>query len=215
LFADFVVVTESPIDSVVIEQLLRDANVDIESLGMSILTVDGVASLPHMFHLLQALSIPAAFVVDKDYFVPYRNGNVRANSLDGNGYPTYAASARRGTLLFDLFPREKDRGRVVAALVNNHTQAMDLLQQVRFFCFRFALEVDLVAARATRERLYELARIPETARTERALLGRKDALKDQSTLLRSMSGLSAAQLPNSFKRLRKELPLLARDAQAI
>lgn len=215
LFADFVVVTESPIDSNVVEQLLREAEVPIEELGMTILSVDGIPSLPHMYHLLKELQIPAAFVVDKDYFVPYRNGNDRKQSLDSKGYPCFSPTQKPRTLLPLLFPRDKDRDALLDALVNHHTEAMNMLEEVNFFCFRYALEIDLVAAPTSRERLYDLTGLTGENRTELQLLSKKDALKDQSYLLQSFTGVPAAKLPYSFRRLRSRLVELAKVARPI
>lgn len=215
LFANFVVVTESPIDRLVVDQLLRDAGVDIEALGMTVLAIDGVRSLPHMYHLLKVLDIPAAFVVDKDYFLPYKNGNNRANSLGANGYPMYASTPKEESLLKSLFPRKDDQVKLVDALMNNHTDAMRILQEVNFFCFRWALEVDLVAARGTRERLYDLLKLSPPQRTESHLLSQKRQLKDEATLLEAITAIPSSQLPNSYKRLRRVLPVLAEAARPL
>lgn len=213
LFANFVVVTESPIDAVVVEHLLREADVPIEQLGMTILAVDGISSIPHMFFLLKELGIPSAFVVDKDYFVLYRENNQRKDSLNSRGYPTYSPTEKKGSLLSELFPKKKDRDDLLDSLINNHTTAMNILQEVNFFCFQFALEVDLVAATKSRERLYEITNMASEDRNERNLLAKKSALKDQSYLLRAFTGLPAKNLPYSFRRLRTQLPAMARAAR--
>lgn len=215
LFADFVVVTESPIDANVVEQLLREADVSIEELGMTIFSVDGIPSIPHMFHLLKELQIAAAFVVDKDYFIPYRENNERDKSLNSKGYPTFSPTAKRTSLLTELFPKQKDREALLDALVNHHANAMNILQTQNFFCFKYALEVDLVAAPESRERLYNLTNLVGDDRHEKKLLTKKDALKNQAYLLQSFTGLPVKNLPNSFKRLRTQLPAMARAAHSI
>lgn len=215
LFADFVVVTESPIDANVVEQLLREADVSIEELGMTIFSVDGIPQIPHMFYLLKALQISAAFVVDKDYFVPYRNNNQRDKSLNSKGYPTYSPTVKKHSLLAELFPKQKDRDALLDALVNHHGHAMDILQTTKFFCFKFALEVDLVASSESRERLYDLTNLVGDDRNEKKLLAKKDALKDQAYLLQSFTGLPVKNLPYSFRRLRSQLPAMARASRSI
>lgn len=214
LFADFVVVTESPIDSSVIEQLLREARVPIEELGITIFSVDGIASIPHMYFLLKELSIPTAFVVDKDYFVPYLNKNVRAESLNSRGYPRYSAAMKPRTLLPKLFPNQVERDELLNALVHRHAIAMDILQRVNFFSFAYALEVDLVSAQEPRERLFDLTGLTGADRTEKKLLEKKDALKEQAYLLQSFTGLPANKLPASFRRIRTRLPMLVRAARS-
>lgn len=215
LFADFVIVTESPIDSNVVDQLLREAGVEIEERGMTIFSVDGIPSIPHMYYLLRELSIPTAFVVDKDYFVPYRNNNDRKKSIDSKGFPLYRAEAKQRSLLSTLFPSPKDQGSLLHALVNNHRAAMDILQSVNFFAFRYSLEVDLVSVPATRERLFDLTGLTGVDRTEKNLLAKKDALKDQAYLLKSFTGVPPNRLPASYQRLRSKLPVIAAAARTI
>lgn len=213
LFADFVVVTESPIDAAVLSQLLRDAGEDAESLGMSVIPLDGVESIDYMYFLLHGLGIHSAYVVDKDYFLPYRAGE-RVKSLDSKGYPQYGPNPKTGTLLERLFPKAADRANVVNSLHTNHSAAMELLRSVGFFCFRYSLEVDLVAAREPRDRLFSHCRVATNARTESELLlnhGKK--IKSQQALLTAVTGLPARSLPNSYKSLRRELPSMARVAR--
>lgn len=213
IFADFVTVTESPVDSAVILALLQDAGSDPAELGMSVAALDGVDQIPHMFHILNELGIASAFVVDKDYFLPYRNGD-RKSSLDANGYPQYTAKAKTDSLLPVLFPKAADQSQVVGHLVNNHQRAMATLREVGFFCFRYALEVDLVVGQETRRRLFDRLNVPAADRTERHLLVDKaKAIKRQETLLPALTGLKPTSLPLSYRSLRSELPKLAKAAR--
>lgn len=210
IFADFVTVTESPIDSVVILALLQEAGADPADLGMSVVALDGVDQIPHMFHILRELGIASAFVVDKDYFLPYKNGERKA-SLDSKGYPQYKAEAKPDSLLSTLFPEASDCSKVVAQLAGNHQQAMASLREVGFFSFRYAMEIDLVVAQETRTRLFDRLNVPEADRTERHLLTAKaKAIKRQEALLPVLAGLKPTSLPYSFKALRSELPKMAK-----
>lgn len=213
LFADFVVVTESPIDSNVIEQVLREADVSLEEIGMTIFSIDGIPSLPHMFHLLKTLQIPAAFVVDKDYFVPYSNNNERKKSLNSKGYPTYSPTLKSKSLLPILFPSPKEREALLDALVNHHTNAMEILLSANFFCFQYSLEIDLVATPTARERLYDMTGLDGDDRTEINLLSKKDALKDQAYLLKACTGVPTGKLPRSYRKIRTQLPIMAKAAR--
>lgn len=213
IFADFVAVTESPIDSAVILALLQEAEVDPAELGMSVVALDGVDQIPHMFHILRELGIASAFVVDKDYFLPYKNGERKA-SLDSKGYPQYKAEPKMDSLLSALFPKASDYGNVVAQLTDNHQQAMASLREVGFFCFRYAMEIDLVVAQETRNRLFDRLNVPANDRTELHLLTVKaKAIKRQEALLPVFAGLKPINLPYSYKALRSELPKLARAAR--
>lgn len=213
IFADFVTVTESPIDSVVVLALLQEAGADPAELSMSVVALDGVDQIPHMFHILHELGIASAFVVDKDYFLPYKNGE-RKVSLDSKGYPQYKAEAKVDSLLSTLFPKASDYSKVVAQLAGNHQQAMASLREVGFFCFRYAMEIDLVVAQETRNRLFDRLNVPEADRTERHLLTAKaKAIKRQEALLPVLAGLKSTNLPYSYKALRSELPKMAKAAR--
>ncbi len=214
LFADFVVVTESPIDAAVVGQVLADAGEDVDSLGISVLPLDGVPSIKYVYYLLRGLGIDAAYVVDKDYFLPYRAGD-RASSLDSNGFPQYAMVPKTGTLLEELFPKPTLRAVVVKQLHQNHSAAMESLRDVGFFCFRYSLEVDLVGASEPRDRLFDYMKIPRASRTQRELLvGKYKGIKSQEALLKAVAGLQPKSLPNSYKSLRRELPKMAKEARA-
>jgi len=96
LFADFVV-TESPIDAAVVERLLEDAGTPTDQLGVSIVSLDGgvgKGTVDDMFQLLRGLQIDAAYVVDRDYFVPYKNGPGMPVSTAAGSPSTKRASNR-------------------------------------------------------------------------------------------------------------------------
>ncbi|MBO1031393.1 AAA family ATPase [Tessaracoccus sp. SD287] len=213
LFADFVIVTESPIDAAVLSQVLTDAGEDIESLGVSVISLDGVESIDYMYYLLHGLGIESSYVVDKDYFLPYRAGD-RASSLDPKSFPQYGPTPKSGTLLEIIFPKATAREAVAKQLTANHSAAMELLREVGFFCFRYSLEIDLVGAAGPRERLHDHLRVPLARRTTRELLvNNYKKIKSQEALLKAVTGLAAKGLPNSYKSLRRELPRMARAAR--
>lgn len=214
MFADLVVVVESPIDAAALAELLGDAGSHPNDSGISIVSLDGVEAIEHMYHLLKELDIESAYVVDKDYFLPYRVNNERKLSLDARGYPQYGSSPKKGSLLQTMFPEQIDRDRLVSQLLGNHSDAMATLREVGFFCFRYSLEVDLVAAEEPRNRLHEYLKVPEAQRSESELLvNRQKRIKQQDAVIMALSGLPARSLPNSYKSLRRELPRLAAAAR--
>ncbi len=211
LFADFVVVVEGPADAAVVASLLADAGADVASLGINIVTLGSVTSIGHMYHLMKELEIASAYIVDKDYFLPYSKDD-RQRSLNASGYPQYRAVAKSGTLLSTLFPKTGDHSKLVHSLHSNHTEAMKMLRTVGVFCFRYALEIDLVAARETRQRLFQYMAIPPAEQTELHLLTKRHTnkgLKSIDAIVDAISGLPPTSLPNSFKAIRREIPIMA------
>jgi len=215
LFADFVVVVEGPADASVVATLLQDAGVDLAALGINIVTLDGVTSIGHMYHLMKELDVPSAYIVDKDYFLPYSK-NKRDLSLDATGYPQYQSIVKSGTLLPTLFPKLGDQAKILKNLHDNHTEAMKMLRAVGVFCFRFALEIDLVASQAPRGRLYAHLGVAAHEQTENHLLTKRysnSGIKSVEAIVQAISGLPPTGLPNSYKAIRREIPIMALAAR--
>jgi putative ATP-dependent endonuclease of the OLD family len=217
LFADYVVVTESPIDAAVIERLLEDAGKPADQIGISVVSVDGgvgKGSIDYMFHLLRGLQIDAAYVVDRDYFLPYKRGN-RDSSLDSRGFPQYQAKLQPASLLSEIMPKVAIRKKLVDDLAERPSEALKTLSTLGFFCFMWALEVDLVNAATPRGRIFEQLQIPADRRSTRELLvNRGKVIKKQEVLLGAITGLAASALPYSYRALRRELPRLAEEARS-
>lgn len=213
LFADLVVATESPIDSAVVEQLLSDAGEDIRELGISLVSLNGKENLRYLFHLLDALAIPYAFVVDRDYFLKFK-GDTRKDSLNKEGYPQYLAELQPSCVLPRLGLRESHLNRLTTDLAVHPTKAFRELTDLGFFCFMWDIEIDLVRSSNARERFYGRLNIPTEDRNAEFLLKkRSSAIKKQEALIPVVEGLPPQSLPSSYKALRRELPLRARAAK--
>ncbi|SDS83253.1 ATP-dependent nuclease [Microterricola viridarii] len=215
LFADFVVVVEGPADTAVVNTLMQDAGVDTAELGMNIVTLGGVTSIAHMYYLMRELDIASAYVVDKDYFLPYSKSD-RAASLDSAGYPQYQSVAKSGTLLPVLFPKTSDQATLTRHLHRNHAEAMKMLRPLGFFCFRYALEVDLVAAQKPRAKMFASLKVAASDQNEKHLLTKRYAskgIKSLEVIVDAITGIPPVALPNSYKALRRELPLMAQAAR--
>jgi putative ATP-dependent endonuclease of OLD family len=208
-FADHVLVTESPIDAAVIDQMLSDSGIDLASSGIATVPLDGVGSLGYVFHLLRGLDIKSTFIVDKDYFVPY-SAPTRDQSLDSRGFPKYGNSLKSGTVLAWLFPRAADRNRFEKELLSSHANASAMLEQVGFHCFKWSLEVDLVSSPSTRAQLFATMNVPLANQTELELLvTRKKVLKRQATLVNAISGMDPRGLPAEYRGIRRALKTIS------
>lgn len=208
-FADFVLVTESPIDMAVISQVMDDAEQPLSESNISGISLDGVGSLSYVFHLLSGLNIQSGFVVDKDYFLPYLNGELEQSRGSG-GFPKYAQTLKSDTVVDWLFPKVSDRTKFEAALSSNHARAEEMLRQVGWHCFRWSLEADLVATKTTRTKLFGQFGISGAMQTtDELLVGRKKALKKQDTLVRAVTGVATTGLPRSYRGIRAALKAVA------
>ncbi|MBU1691599.1 MAG: AAA family ATPase [Gammaproteobacteria bacterium] len=205
-FSNFVILTESPIDAELVKELLRQAKTDTVTHSVSILSVDGVQSLPYAYHLLRALDLDFATVVDKDYFMPYLHDELET-SRDARGFPRYRKEFNKGTLLENMLPSTAERATLLNLFHGNHSRAMDILEKFNVFCFKWSLEIDLVNSTTARQLLFQGLNIAGGDQTTNTLLvTRKKALKKLETLLPVVQGVQPSNLPNSYKRLRRTLP---------
>lgn len=219
-FANFVILTESPIDSEIVSLLLEKAGIDKAAYGVSIIPLDGVTSVPYAYHLLKALNLEFATIVDKDYFMPYLNDALDADpprgvvgSRDARGFPKYRKIFKTDTLLESMVPDATDRDNLLHLFHANHSRAMDILERANVFCFKWSLEIDLVNSTIARDLLFDQLSVPATARDTIALLvEKKKAIKKLETLHPVINVLEPSNLPNSYKRLRKMLPDLIKKA---
>ena len=109
-----------------------------------------------------------------------------------------------------LVPSQSTRSRLIDDLARRPSDALKPLSELGFFCFMWALEVDLVNAATPRSRMFDHFQIPDDKRTTVELLkNRGKVIKKQEVLISAISGLSANALPNSYKALRREIPKLA------
>lgn len=213
-FANFVILTESPIDSEIVSLLLEKAGINKASYGVSIIHLDGVTSVPYAYHLLKALDLDFATIVDKDYFIPYLNDVLDADpskglvgSRDARGFPRYQKIFKNDTLLEFMVPDAAERVNLLHLFHANHSRAMDILEKANVFCFKWSLEIDLVNSNIARDLLFDQMNIHAASRTTNTLLvERKKAIKKLETLYPVINDLEPSNLPNSYKRLRKMLP---------
>ena len=211
-FSNFIILTESPIDSEIIRVLLSKANIDLNSSSVSILSLDGVQSLPYAFHLLNALNLDFATVVDKDYFLPYLNDELDA-SRDNGGFPKYRKQYQTSTLIESMVPDATARNLLLGLMISNHSKAMDILEKSNVFCFKWSLDIDLINSTTVRQTLYKNLNVPANEQNTTGLLvSRKKMIKKLETLLPLVQAIQPSNLPNSYNRLRKVLPQLIKKA---
>jgi hypothetical protein len=213
-FADFVIVTEGPVDAEIVRTLLAKGGVSPVSYGVSIISLDGVKSLPYVYHLLNALEIDFATVVDKDYFVPYLEDE-REKSRGTDGFPRYKKVYQSESLLEYMVKSPAERESLLKLFHSNHSRAMDVLEPSKVFCFKWCIEMDLVNSNTAASMLYDNLRVPATRRSPKTLLTDfRGALKKLENILPVVKELKPANLPNSYKRLLKSLPELIKRSRA-
>ncbi|WP_343081542.1 ATP-dependent nuclease [Ostreiculturibacter nitratireducens] len=209
-FADFVILTESPIDAELVRHLIEDGGLEFAKHSVSIVSLDGVESLPYAYHLLRQLEIDFSTVVDKDYFLPYLNDELEA-SRDARGFPRYRQQYKATCLIDLMLPDAAKRADLLNLFFTNHSRAMSVLEDVGVFCFRYSMDIDLVGSATAQGILYGRLNVPVGDRSPQGLLiGRRNQLKKLETVLGTTKALTPGSLPNSYKRIRKKIPELVR-----
>jgi len=204
-FAKFIIVVESKNDAEVFRLLLADRGIKIERYPVSILELGGVDSIKYPYHLLKTLAIPHFIIVDKDYFVPYANGDLD-NSRYNSGFPKYKYEYKDTCLIEELIPSKADRDEFLKLLQQNHAKAMDLACKYNFLCLNYCLEIDLVASNTARTLYYQILNVPPNKRnTKDLLVSYKKGIKKIENIIQVLRGVPHKNLPNAYKRIKNTL----------
>ena len=202
-FANHVIVTESPTDSEVFRNLLKQKNVVIERQGISVLELSGINSLKYAFYLLRDLSIPKTMIIDKDFFFDYQNGD-KSNSRYASGFFNYRNTFKNETLIPEILNVENKRNQIETLLTENHSRALDLTLEFDVLCMKYNMEMDLIASTTARNLIYQRLNIPVADRnTNNLLTNYEKGLKKLELLLYVIDNLPHRNLPNSYKRMIK------------
>ena len=204
-YANHVLVTESPIDSSIFSTLLDNKGIKIERKGISVLQLDGIASLKYAFYILRDLEIPKTMIIDKDFFFNYQNGD-KANSSYTSGFFNYQNVFKNEQLINEIFTNVNERQQIEGLLTTNHSRALDFTVKYDVVCMKFNLEMDLVASTTAQNLIYNHLNVPLADRnTNEILVNREKALKKMDLLLYVINNLAHMNLPNSYKRLVKRI----------
>ncbi|HCF4361064.1 AAA family ATPase [Pseudomonas aeruginosa] len=214
-FSNFITICESPIDAEIIRHLLRIGGADPIKHSVSIIALDGVGSLPYVYNLLKELGFSFCTVVDKDYFLPYLNDEL-SKSRNNSGFPKYKNVYNTTCLIEEMIPQAAKRAQLLTHFHKNHSRAMDILEEANVFCFRWSLEIDLVATPSAEALLYALYNTPQQNRnTSELLINNRKSLKRLDKVLPVTTQLTPKNLPNSYKRIRKKMAELVRGAALV
>lgn len=207
-FANFVIIVESKNDAEMVKFLMRKENVDLDSLGISIIDLGGVKNLGYPLYLLNYLSIPKLIIVDKDFFLPYLNDELKL-SRNNNGFPKYRYEYKREHLkiIKSLIPNKIKREKLLELFKKNHSEAMNLLEEFNIISMNFCLEMDLIGSMSATKEFYNVLNIQlgenDSINQKKLLVERNKAIKKIENLLGVINNLQHKNLPNSYKRIKK------------
>ncbi|MFK4327527.1 putative ATP-dependent endonuclease of OLD family [Bacillus sp. RC97] len=213
-FAKFIVIVESKNDAEVVKLLLGQKGIDPDLYGVSILNLEGINNLAYPVHLLEYLNIPHFIIVDKDFFIPYINDELK-NSRNESGFPKYRYEYKDSQLIRDLIPKEADRDKLLMLFNSNHRKAMDLLGKYNIISMKYCLEMDLVASGTATKAYYEIITVTaaeQAAKTQKYLLTKRHReIKKIENIISVLKELEHKNLPNSFKRIKNVLTVKIKE----
>lgn len=203
-FSKYVVVVEGSDDAMVYERLLKNKLKD-GIVDVSFIQLGGVKSLKYPYFLLKDLDIPFTAIVDYDFFVRYKNGKLN-NSRDADGFPEYQTDLVSTPVVNDIWNTEEKKSCLSSVLGTSYSKLFDVLSSSPILCLKYCLEIDLVHAKQTRLKYYEVLHLPEENQNTRALLvERQEAIKDSTVLRDVVFGVRLVDLPSSFKKIAVEI----------
>lgn len=205
-FAKYVVITESITDAQVVEKLIEPQLGDVY-YNVSVLNLDGVKNLQYPFFLLSDLGIPFTAVVDKDVFVPYKNGKLAASRNSETFLPEYSSTLnRRNPVLNAIFNTDEMKNDLQTHVNESYTKFIEYIKKYNILSMQYCLEMDLIATDKASELYYNHYNLTGEQRNRKSLLiDRKDAVKDPTVLLEIFDGLNPNEYPFSFKKIKNVL----------
>lgn len=210
-FSRLIILVESSTDAEVVKQLLLQRGVDIDDYPVSILNLDGINNLKYPLFLLNELSLKYALIVDKDFFVPYSNGDLKTSRY-GNGFPKYANNYSDEEFVANIISSQSDRNSLLSLLRSNHSRALDLLEKYNVICMKYNLETDLIASDTATQLFFRKLNVTLATRSKQELLvNRHKQIKSLENLTHVVDSTPHKNLPNSFKRIKNVLERLIKE----
>jgi putative ATP-dependent endonuclease of OLD family len=202
-FANFVIVTESDSDSEIIEYILEKRGVNLIRKGGAMLNLDGVGKINYPFNLFKELEIPVLYILDKDFFLPYKINNNKEQSRV-NGFFTFKKEYHNNSMISNLIPNEIDRNLILDLFFENHSKAQNELNKYNIVSMNINMEMDIMKSERALNLAYEKFNITEENRNSEYLLtSHKKAVKSITSLMHFLENMEYSNYPHSLKRIIK------------
>lgn len=207
-FSNFVRIVESDIDAEVVKHLAKETKVDLDSLGITILNLDGMRNMKYPFYLTKELNIPKLIIIDKDFFLKYANDQ-KESSRYTDGFFNYKKEYNSSVLIDEIITNTSDKSDILNLFLSNHSKALDKLEKYNTICFKYNLEMDLINSKTVRNIYYQLLNITNTNQNSHFLLvNNKEAIKSIKNIDHVLNSINHSNLPHSYKRIKKYLQQL-------
>lgn len=202
-YANHIIVTEGKTDCQIFTILLERNNISLIKKGISVIELDSINSLKHIYYLLKELDIPKTVIVDKDFFFKYINNNEKSLSRNPNGYFIYETSYRGDQpLINNIFSDVNDRANLETLLRTNHTNALNIAERYDCIVMNYNLEMDILSSSSAINLMYNKLSIPPANRNLPYLfINNRKAIKEFENLKYCIENISRTNYPRSISKL--------------
>lgn len=206
-YAKRAIIVESRIDAEIVKVLAHKSSIDLSLVGCSIITLDGIKNLKYPITILRELKIPYLVIVDKDFFLPYINGELN-RSKDAEGFPMYHTEYQRLSPI-DLLITDPAKKEAVRGLLNkNHSSALDKLEEFSVISMRYNLETDLLRSKAALSFICDELGLENEERTTAHILNTRKLrkmVKSLELLMKTVETIPAGSLPRSYTKIKNAI----------
>lgn len=200
-FSNFIIITESPNDCKVVQHLLELSGVDIETLGISLIPLDGERSIKYPYAIARELDIPFLCIVDRDVFQPYKNDK-RESSLDSEGIPEYKSEFKTGSPILELIDDSDKPSLLTALSKDKYREVLSLLEKYHIITMKYALELDLISCPSYCTGFCDVLRVATENRTKSYLLKNMGkTIKKYMTINEVIDNQGTKNLPMSYRQI--------------
>lgn len=200
-FSNFIIITESANDCKVVQHLLEMNGVDIETLGISFIPLEGERNIKYPYAIATELKIPFICVVDRDVFQAYKYDK-RELSLNDEGIPEYKDELKSGSHILELI-NEQDKAAVLAAFCKEkYRDALLILEKYHIVAMRYAIEVDLIACPSYCTGFCNVLRVmPDNQNKTYLLKNMGKTIKRYTTINAVVDSQGTKNLPLSYRQI--------------
>ena len=204
-FSKFVVVGESKNDCQVFEKLVVPEIGD-KIADVSFLDAGGVEYIKYPYFLLKELRIPFIVVVDKDYFFPYANDELKESRNSRTGLPMYREELKENDVLNDIFKTQVERERAVQANNQGYRKFFEYIKDFGILSMNYCLEMDLTCSDRAREQYYILLNTMPAKKNQKYLLvENRKTIKGIEKILKIIDTIPKTSYPESYQKIKNHI----------
>lgn len=223
IFSNFVIVTESINDSLVIEHYLNESGIECKKHGIEFVSLDGVNSINYMYSILSDLEIPFLIVLDKDFIFDYSRVDSLQTEVDINGrefqvskkiretdkfgLPVYSYAEVKNGFIKNLFDSEID-SETLAELSRSRSAISDLFKEKNIIVMNYSFELDFIknptlAKHYASSNSMNIEGISDCEIVREVITKHHRRIKDSKVLIDLIDCVDERSRPQTLKTLKK------------